>query len=221
MRPRTHRRRGASIRRPFIGRRGLLADGTQSVGEFAGGFDDGGHEGTRPWRAHAQRGRADQHRGDDLARGVTHRGGDADRSGHDLGVGDQEAALADPVQIAGDPGRVSARRRRVALQPLRQHLGLHGLRRMGQQQPAAPRMQRHALADLGVDPQAGIGLVDRDGLGLHPFSDPEIDVFSGRVAEGGEIRHRGGGQSALLGRGAAQYGPSRAEAPKPMARRPG
>ncbi len=168
--------------------------------QFPGRLHDRRHQSARPRRAHSQRGRADQHRGDDLTGRIAHRGANTYRSGDDFRIGDQKAALANAVQIGRDPGRIGAGGRRVALQPLRQHLGLHRLRRMGQQHPAAAGVQRHLLADLGIDPQTGVGLIDRDGLALHAFAHPKVDIFPGRVAERGEIWHRGRGQRALLGR---------------------
>ena len=198
------------------GRRRWLHDRAQGLGEFMGGLDHGGHQGARPGGTHAQRRGADQQGGDDLARGVAHRGADGDGAGNDLGIGDQEAALANPVQIGRDPFGVDAGGGGVALQPLGQHLSLHRFRRMGQQQPSGPGVQRHFRARLCVDPQRGVGLMDRDGLGFQAIADPQIDVFPCRGAQGGEVRQGGGGQRALSRRGLPHDGPPRAKAPDSM-----
>ena len=76
-------------------------------------------------------------------------------------------------------------------------------------------MERLALADLAVDAQARVGLVDRDGLALQAVAHAKIDVLAAGLAQRGEERHGGRLERALLGRGAAKHAPAGAEPPHP------
>ena len=74
-------------------------------------------------------------------------------------------------------------------------------------------MQRAALADLGIDAQARVGLDDRDGLAHLAVADMQIDVLAARLGEFVHERHGGRGQRALVLGGLTQRRPACAEAP--------
>ena len=82
--------------------------------------------------------------------GAAHAGG----AGDHLVRGHQIAAGADPLEVGGDPRGVGPGGRGEAGQALGEHLGLHRLGRVRQQQAAGSGVDRLALAYLAVQTQA-------------------------------------------------------------------
>ena len=105
--------------------------------------------------------------------GAATRGG----AGDDFVGGQQVAASADALQVGSEPRRVGPRGGGEARQSLGEHLGLHRLRRMREQQAAGARVQRLALADRAVDAEPWVGLEDCNRLALQAVADAEVDIL--------------------------------------------
>ena len=76
-------------------------------------------------------------------------------------------------------------------------------------------MQRLAFADLAIDAEPWIGLIDGGCLALQAITDPEIGVLAAGLSQRGKKRHCRGGERALFDRCPPQHAPAGAEPPHP------